>query len=43
MLSVGSDFDQSIFHKHIDTSWTEASTENVDWLLNGREQAIQNI
>ena len=43
MLSVGYDFDQALFHKPLETSWTESSAAQVDWLLNGCEEAIQKI
>lgn len=43
MLSVGYDFEQASYHKPLETSWTEASKEKVDWLLNGCEQAIKKI
>ena len=43
MLSVGYGFEQGLFHKPLETSWTEASTLQVDWMLNGYEQAINTI
>ena len=43
MLSVGYDFDQALLHKPLETSWTDASAVQVNSLLNGCEQAIQNI
>ena len=43
MLPVGYDFEQALFRTRLETSWTEASAVQVDWLLNGCEQAISKI
>ena len=43
MLSAAYDFDQALFYKLLETNWTEASTVQVDWLLNDCEQAINQI
>ena len=43
MLSVGYDFTQAMYHKPLETNWTESSNETVDWLLYGCEVAMHKI